>query len=93
MLNMMISSWPPAWLTPVDESALDGDKGKLAIEFVESFGIITKDSVAGRAGSPLKLRDWQKELIKYLYASDGRGEFVVGNDVSPFLCLDRKSVV
>ena len=67
----LISSRPPAWLTPASDDALAGNKGALAIEFVEKFGIITKDSVAGRAGSPLVLRDWQKELVKHLYASDG----------------------
>jgi len=73
---MLSSSWPPAWLTPVSDDALAGNKGALAIEFVEKFGIITKDSVAGHAGSPLVLRDWQKELVKHLYASDGNGGFL-----------------
>jgi phage terminase large subunit-like protein len=73
---MLSSAWPPAWLTPVDDEALAGNKAQLAIEFVENFGIITKDSVAGNAGTPLRLRDWQKELIKHLYASDGSGGFL-----------------
>jgi phage terminase large subunit-like protein len=72
----MISSWPPAWLTPVDDVALSGDKAQLAIDFIQAFGIITKDSIAGRSGSPLVLRDWQKELIRHLYASDGNGGFL-----------------
>lgn len=71
----MPKSWPPSWLTPVPEEALLAGKGELAIEFVEAFGIITKDSVAGPAGSPLILRDWQKELIRHLYAGDGKGNF------------------
>jgi phage terminase large subunit-like protein len=73
---MLSSAWPPAWLTPVDDEALVGNKAHLAIEFVENFGIITKDSVAGNAGTPLVLRDWQKELIRHLYASDGNGGFL-----------------
>lgn len=65
--------FPPAWLTPVPAEALDSKHGKLAIEFIEAFGIITKDSVAGKQGSQLILRDWQKELIKHIYADDGQG--------------------
>jgi phage terminase large subunit-like protein len=71
----MIESWPPAWLTPIPDDALRSKRGLMAIEFVERLGIITKDSVAGRAGSPLRLREWQKELIKHLYADDGKGGF------------------
>jgi phage terminase large subunit-like protein len=65
--------FPPAWLTPVEPENLDSKRAKLAIEFVEAFGIITKDSVAGKRGSALVLRDWQRELIRYIYADDGDG--------------------
>lgn len=65
--------FPPAWLTPVPEELLNSKRAKLAIEFIEAFGIITKDSVAGKQGTPLILRDWQKELIRYIYADDGQG--------------------
>ena len=71
----MINAWPPAWLTPVPEESIDNTRGLMAVEFVERLGIITKDSVAGRAGEPLRLRDWQKELVKHIYADDGRGGF------------------
>lgn len=72
----MAKSWPPRWLTPIDDEALASGKGELAIEFVEAFGIITKDSIAGNAGSKLILRDWQKELIRHLYAGDGNGGYL-----------------
>jgi len=62
--------WPPAWLADCDDVALSGRKGKLAVDFIQSFGVITKDSVAGKAGSPMVLREWQKDLVLYLYASD-----------------------
>jgi phage terminase large subunit-like protein len=63
--------WPPKWLTPVpNEDLLNGD-GEVVIDFAEAFGIITKDSIAGRAGSPLVLREWQKELIRHVFAGDG----------------------
>ena len=69
------NNWPPAWLAECDDIALSGQKGKLAVDFIETFGVITKDSVAGKAGSPMVLRDWQKELVRYLYASDSRQGF------------------
>lgn len=71
----MPKGWPPQWLTPIPDEALEVGKGQLAIDFVEAFGIITKDSIAGNAGTPLVLRDWQKELIRHLYAGDGNGGF------------------
>ena len=70
---MNSNAWPPAWLTPVPEKLLKSKRAKLAIEFIEAFGIITKDSVAGKQGSRLVLREWQKELIRYIYADDGEG--------------------
>ena len=84
----MSKRWPPQWLTPVEEQALAEGKGNLAIEFVEAFGIITKDSIAGNQGTPLVLRDWQKELIRHIYASDGSGGFL--NTVS-LVGMPRKS--
>ena len=68
-----VSSWPPQWLTPIPQSDLDNGDGEVVIDFAEAFGIITKDSVAGPAGSPLILRDWQKELIRHVFAGDGNG--------------------
>lgn len=65
--------WPPKWLTPVPQSDLERGEGDVVIDFAEAFGIVTKDSVAGRAGDPLLLRDWQKELIKHVFAGDERG--------------------
>ena len=67
-------SWPPRWLThDVEELS---PKAALAIEFVEAFGVITKDSIAGRAGTRMQLRDWQKDIIRNLYAQDEEGGFL-----------------
>jgi len=71
----MGNAWPPAWLTPVEAASLAEGKGELAVDFIEAFGIITKDSIAGPQGSQLILRDWQKDLIRHLYAGDGKGGF------------------
>jgi phage terminase large subunit-like protein len=65
--------WPPAWLTPVDEEAIARGDGDFVIRFAEAFGTITKDSVAGKAGEPLILRDWQKEILKRIFARDEDG--------------------
>jgi len=68
-----IQGWPPKWLTEVPDEARNSDEGQLAIDFAESFGIITKDSVAGKAGERLVLRQWQKELIKNVFAQEDGG--------------------
>jgi phage terminase large subunit-like protein len=69
-----VDSWPPKWLTPVPEEALE--RGRIeepVVEFVEGFGRVTKDSVAGKAGTQLHLRDWQKLLLEHLFAWDEDG--------------------
>jgi len=68
-----MASWPPAWLTPVTQEQIANGKGESVIAFAETFGIITKDSVAGKAGSSLVLRDWQKELLRHIFAYDEKG--------------------
>jgi phage terminase large subunit-like protein len=69
-----VESWPPRWLTPVPEEAIArGRVMEPVVEFVEGFGRITKDSVAGSAGGPLILRNWQKTLLEHLFAWDDDG--------------------
>jgi phage terminase large subunit-like protein len=71
---MLVDSWPPKWLTPIPESQLQrGRVEEPVVDFVEAFGRITKDSVAGKAGSPLLLRPWQKLLLEHLFAWDDEG--------------------
>lgn len=72
----MATNWPPRWLTPDADGTLDGPRAEAALQFVELFGVITKDSIAGPAGSPLILRDWQREIIRRIYADDGHGGFL-----------------
>jgi phage terminase large subunit-like protein len=43
------------------------------VDFAEAYGRITKDSVAGKAGGPLILRQWQKTLLEHLFAWDEDG--------------------
>lgn len=65
--------WPPAWLTPVSPESIDRGDGDFIIRFADAFGSITKDSIAGKAGTKLVLREWQKELIRHIFARDEDG--------------------
>jgi phage terminase large subunit-like protein len=67
-------SWPPRWLTHDVEDV--SKKAQLALDFIDVFGVITKDSVSGRAGSKLVLRDWQRDLIRNIYATNEDGGFI-----------------
>jgi len=55
------------------EQIVKGREMEPVATFIEGFGRITKDSVAGKAGSPLMLRGWQKNLVEHLFAWDDDG--------------------
>jgi len=82
------SNWPPRWLTPIPDEAIATGEGELVIRFAEAFGVITKDSVAGKSGSPMILRDWQKEMIRHVFAHNEEGN--LRNKVA-LLGLPRKN--
>jgi phage terminase large subunit-like protein len=71
-----VSSWPPLWLTPVPQKAIEQGDGEIVIEFTETFGTIGKDGIAGKVGQALKLRPWQQDLIRHVYARDDDGGLV-----------------
>jgi len=71
---MSFQGHEPKWLTPVPDDDLRHGQGESAIAFAETYGIVTKDSVAGKSGSPLVLREWQKELIRHIFAHDKNGQ-------------------
>jgi phage terminase large subunit-like protein len=81
-------SWPPLYLTPVDPLAIARGDGDVAAVFAEAFGTVGKDGIAGRAGSPLVLREWQKRLLEHLYARDESGGYVAR---SALIGMPRKS--
>jgi phage terminase large subunit-like protein len=59
---------PPLFLTPVPyEDMVRGD-GEQTIDFTQSFCRITKESIGGRAGDLITMRDWQKTLSHAIYA-------------------------
>jgi phage terminase large subunit-like protein len=67
-------SWPPRWLTPVpDEAIALGREQEPVVNFIDQFGIITKDSVAGKAGEKFVLRPWQENILDRIFAWDDDG--------------------
>ena len=69
------SSWPPALLTPTNHSF--GSRGADAVDFINTFVTLTKDSIAGSAGQPILLRPWQERLLEDILVLDENGLFKV----------------
>lgn len=69
-----IQGWPPAIITPVPPNDVKRSEGDDVASFIEVLCPQVKDSVGGRAGEPLALRPWQKQLLRHLFArrDDGR---------------------
>jgi phage terminase large subunit-like protein len=68
-----VSSWPPAWVTP---SSLEfGSRGLDAVDFINTFVTLTKDSIAGNAGEAIRLRAWQEQLLTETLELDENGLF------------------
>lgn len=70
-----VEGWPPRWLTRVPAEQRAAGDGAHAAAFIEAMCRITKDSVAGGAGTPLELRGWQRELLAHLLARRGDGRY------------------
>jgi phage terminase large subunit-like protein len=66
--NLEIKGWPPRWVTPLTEQELADSKGWQVSDFINALCIQTKDTVAGRAGEPLVLREWQTQLLNNVFA-------------------------
>jgi phage terminase large subunit-like protein len=65
----------PRWSTKVTAAERRDSDGEEVIDFIEDFCRITKDTVAGPVGTPIRLFDWQKALLTDLFARrvrDGR---------------------
>lgn len=64
----------PLWSTLTEPSERADGQGELVAAFVDTLCRQTKDSIAGRSGEPLHLRDWQKRLAADIFARrpDGR---------------------
>jgi phage terminase large subunit-like protein len=65
--------WPPRWLTPVAPSDAQEGDGDHAAEWISSLCRVTKDSIAAPAGELLDLREWQRQILRQMFARrDGR---------------------
>ena len=69
-----IPGWPPQHLTPVPKEDLARSRGGGVVDFGEALCRIVKDSVAGSAGDPMVFRDWQKELLRHVFAVTADGK-------------------
>lgn len=63
-----VKGWPPAFITPTTPAERKRGDGAEVVEFIETLCPQVKDSIAGRAGEPLVLRPWQKQLMGAVYA-------------------------
>lgn len=68
-----MTAFQPRWLTPVPEKALEQSRVEQIAGFINIFGTQTKDTVAGKSGSPLQLRDWQVDLLRHIFAVNDDG--------------------
>lgn len=67
------TSWPPPHLSAVQLSEIRAGDGDKYADFIQTYCQITKDSIAGKAGAPFLLRNWQRQLLDHLLArSNGR---------------------
>lgn len=64
----------PRWLTPVPAEDVARGDGAAVAEFIERFTVVTQDTYAGPAGTPMVLRPWQRTLLGGVFARrpDGR---------------------
>lgn len=64
----------PRVLTPVSAAQVAAGEGVQVCDFIESFCTVTKDSMGGNAGEPIRLRDWQRTILGLTFAhrADGR---------------------
>lgn len=71
---MITSTCKPLYLTPVDPADIARGDGPVVDEFIGDYCRITKESVGGRAGELIRLRNWQHDLTGMIRARrpDGR---------------------
>lgn len=68
MKSTKTKTFNPAWLTPVTAKDLKHSRGGQVSDFINTFCIQTKDTVAGRAGERIVLRQWQEDLLEHIFA-------------------------
>src|ERR1700744_5499988 len=65
---------PPRVLTPVTPTQVAKGEGTKLCEFIESFCTVTKDSMGGKAGEPIVLRPWQRNVLGMAFAHSVKGK-------------------
>lgn len=70
----------PRWESPVTSAEMRAGDGASAIDFIQRHCRITKDSVGGKRGELIRLRDWQQLEFYRLLArrNDGRRKHRMG---------------
>lgn len=65
---------PPLLITPLSQVDIDRGDGAIVQDFIEGYCRVTKESVGGRAGDLLRLRQWQINVTNGVFARrvDGR---------------------
>ena len=63
----------PKILTPVPPADLKRSRGWQVSDFINTFAMQTKETVAGYAGDPIQLRPWQDELLRHIFAVNSKG--------------------
>lgn len=64
----------PRWESPVTSAEMRAGDGAAAIDFIQRHCRITKDTVAGKRGESIRLRDWQQlQLYRLLARRDDGG--------------------
>lgn len=69
------SRYNPQFLTPVSDAERAASRGLEVVDFINTFAVQTKDTIAGRSGEPLRVRDWQINLLTDMFAINDEGLF------------------
>jgi phage terminase large subunit-like protein len=63
-----VTGWPPLICTPVPQDEIERGDGAKVCELIETLCRVTKDGYACRAGDPIELLGFQRELLARLFA-------------------------
>lgn len=58
----------PRWLTPVSLAEMRRGDGDLYADLIDATCRITKDSLAGGVGQLLRMRPWQRQVLRRIFA-------------------------
>lgn len=64
----------PRWSSPVDKADMAAGDGAAVIAFIQRHCRIDKDTIGGKRGELIRLRDWQQLQLYRLFARDAETE-------------------